>query len=50
MQTEFAEPMVRINTEPCDHARLGWREADAWDGLADYYRTVHLRRVAGAAA
>jgi nucleoside-diphosphate-sugar epimerase len=49
-QTEFAEPMVRINTEPCDHARLGWHEAASWDALADYYRAVHMRRVAGAAA
>jgi UDP-glucose 4-epimerase len=41
-QTEFSEPMVRTNTEPCDHARLGWSEAAAWDELAVYYRSVHI--------
>lgn len=42
-QTDFSEPMVRINTARCDPARLGWDEAAAWDELAAYYRGVHLR-------
>jgi nucleoside-diphosphate-sugar epimerase len=38
-QTDFAEPMMRVNTEPLA-AMAGWREPDAWDRLADYYKTV----------
>jgi nucleoside-diphosphate-sugar epimerase len=37
IQTDFAEPLVRINTDPVDTERLGWIEAEAWDQLADYY-------------
>lgn len=37
-QTEFPEPMIRVNTDPLDHGRLGWDEGKAWDDLADYYR------------
>ncbi|HEY2589100.1 MAG TPA: NAD(P)-dependent oxidoreductase [Tepidisphaeraceae bacterium] len=37
-QTQFAEPRVRINTDPPDGNALGWNEAAAWDELADYYR------------
>lgn len=37
-QTDFAEPRVRINTDPLDAARLGWDEDRAWDELAEYYR------------
>ena len=36
-QTEFPEPPVRINTDLCDPAALGWSEADAWDGFVRYY-------------
>jgi UDP-glucose 4-epimerase len=36
-QTEFSEPYIRINTEPCDAKTLGWDEATAWDGIASYY-------------
>lgn len=36
-QTEFPEPPVRINTDLCDAAALGWSEADAWDGFVRYY-------------
>ncbi|HVV60951.1 MAG TPA: NAD(P)-dependent oxidoreductase [Pseudolabrys sp.] len=38
-QTDFAEPMVRRNTDPVDGAALGWRESNAWDAIADFYRT-----------
>lgn len=37
-QTEFAEPMVRINTERLDGEDLGWDEAAAWDAEAEFYR------------
>jgi len=36
-QTEFTEPMVRINTDPVDVSQLGWNEAKAWDQIAAYY-------------
>jgi len=34
-QTDFPEPLVRINTDPV--ALPGWNETAAWDGIADYY-------------
>ena len=37
-QTEFSEPMVRLNPDLPDIAALGWDEVGAWDGLAEYYR------------
>ncbi|MGX4770512.1 NAD-dependent epimerase/dehydratase family protein [Bradyrhizobium guangdongense] len=37
-QTEFTEPMVRINTNRVDGATFGWDEAAAWDAEADFYR------------
>ena len=36
-QTEFSEPLVRINTDVPDAQALGWDEATAWDELAEYY-------------
>lgn len=39
-QTEFSEPRVRINTNPIDAAALGWRESEAWDAIAAYYRST----------
>ena len=37
VQTEFHESPVRINTDLCDTAVLGWSEAQAWDEFAAYY-------------
>ena len=37
-QIEFSEPPVRINTDPCDPAALGWNEPASWDEFIDYYR------------
>jgi nucleoside-diphosphate-sugar epimerase len=37
-QTDFSEPLARINTHPIDAAALGWSESDAWDRIAEYYR------------
>lgn len=38
-QTEFQEPLIRINTDTCSPNDLGWNEGTAWDALADYYRS-----------
>ncbi len=37
-QTDFAEPMVRINTDRVDEKALDWSEAAAWDAEADFYK------------
>lgn len=37
-QKAFDEPMARINADVIDAGALGWREAKAWDALAEYYR------------
>ncbi len=34
-QTDFPEPLVRINTDPVDPS--DWSERAAWDGIAAYY-------------
>jgi hypothetical protein len=39
-QTEFAEPRIRINTDPLDAEALRWDETAAWDELARYYQQV----------
>ena len=36
-QTDFREPMMRVNTEPMDWKALGLSEAASWDQLARYY-------------
>jgi len=36
-QTEFEEPLIRINTDPPNALALGWDEATAWDDMASYY-------------
>jgi UDP-glucose 4-epimerase len=38
LQSEFGEPMVRINTDRVDGATLGWNEAAAWDAEAEFYK------------
>jgi UDP-glucose 4-epimerase len=37
-QSEFGEPMVRINTDRADGAASGWSEAAAWDAEAEFYQ------------
>jgi UDP-glucose 4-epimerase len=37
VQTEFAEPPVRINTDFLDGAALGWSETQGWDEFVKYY-------------
>jgi UDP-glucose 4-epimerase len=36
-QTQFPEPSVRINTDLCNPAALGWNESETWDRLVAYY-------------
>ena len=40
VQTEFPEPLVRINTDIPDTAGLDWDEVRAWDDIAAYYRRL----------
>jgi nucleoside-diphosphate-sugar epimerase len=37
-QMEFPEPRVRVNVDILDARKLGWREEEAWDELASFYR------------
>jgi UDP-glucose 4-epimerase len=37
-QSEFGEPMVRVNTDRIDGSPFGWSEAAAWDAEAEFYR------------
>lgn len=37
-QSEFGEPMVRINTDRVDIAALGWSEVAAWNAEAEFYK------------
>lgn len=39
-QTDFSEPLVRINTHLIDTTALGWSESAAWDAIAEYYRST----------
>jgi nucleoside-diphosphate-sugar epimerase len=39
-QTDFPEPRIRVNTDPCCATELEWSEDEAWDELARYYRQV----------
>lgn len=36
-QTEFPEPLERVNTNELDQKRLNWDEKKAWDQLAQFY-------------
>ncbi len=38
-QKEFAQPLVRINTEASSIRQPEWNEELAWDRLSEYYRT-----------
>lgn len=40
-QTEFLEPIMRINTHSLQKLPLAWDESDAWDGIAAYYQSVY---------
>ena len=36
-QTDFSEPMARINPDRAVDLAAGWNEAASWDGFVDYY-------------
>jgi UDP-glucose 4-epimerase len=42
-QTDFSEPLIRVNTEVIDTKALRWSEKAAWDELAAYYTQVMKR-------
>jgi len=37
-QTDFSEPLMRINTQPVDGSKLSWAESRAWDEFAHFYQ------------
>jgi hypothetical protein len=39
-QTDFSEPLVRVNQDLALRAYPQWSEARAWDEAADYYRAA----------
>ena len=39
-QTDFSEPIIRVNTDALDPRALDWNEGRAWDNLAAYYRSA----------
>lgn len=43
-QTDFSEPLARVNRDPIDPAVYGWDEGRAWDALAQYYRRAPARQ------
>jgi UDP-glucose 4-epimerase len=43
-QVDFSEPMVRLNTDTLSPAEYGGDEADAWNALAEYYRSLFSGR------
>ena len=43
-QTDFSEPLIRINTDVLDYAALRWDETKSWDELAAYYQSLFASR------
>jgi UDP-glucose 4-epimerase len=41
-QTDFSEPTVRINTDRLNTHQLNWKESQAWDDLAKFYRDTYF--------
>ncbi len=39
-QTDFSEPVIRINTEPLIGREYGWNETEFWDELAEFYQNI----------
>lgn len=39
-QTNFSEPLARLNTHIVDPTVYGWDEGAAWDAIADFYRAL----------
>lgn len=40
-QTDFNEPMIRINTDTAHLQELQWNETRAWDELSEYYKQTY---------
>jgi len=40
-QTDFAEPLARVNRDVIDPGVYGWDEGEAWQGLAKFYGGDH---------
>jgi UDP-glucose 4-epimerase len=38
VQTDFSEPMIRVNTDSATRYAGDWDETAAWDGLAEWYQ------------
>jgi UDP-glucose 4-epimerase len=38
-QTQFAEPLMRVNSQRAEQLVPGWDEARGWDEAAAYYRS-----------
>ena len=36
-QSDFSEPLERVNIDQLDPEDYGWSQSTAWDELADYY-------------
>lgn len=41
-QTDFSEPIIRVNTTRATRLCAGWQEKASWDELSDFY--MHARR------
>lgn len=39
-QTDFSEPLVRVNTSPLNAKDMLWSEEETWDELASYYKEM----------
>jgi UDP-glucose 4-epimerase len=48
VQTDFSEPMRRVNLQPARDLTPDWSEEAAWDELCDYYRMHFLERTPAA--
>jgi nucleoside-diphosphate-sugar epimerase len=43
-QTQFEEPLSRINSTPLDWQQMDWDETHFWDALARYYEAYYGRK------
>lgn len=42
-QTDFSEPLERVNLDSLSHLNLNWDEQKAWDELANYYKQKNIQ-------
>ena len=43
VQSDFSEPLIRINTDVADDKTVNWNEKTAWDEVAEYYAQLMTR-------